>query len=296
MSFIKKHKTLFSDLGLVYAAAIWGSTFYIVKDVLNDIDPIMLVAYRFLLASVILGGYLIIKNKDLFKNFRYGIILGLILGTLYIAQTIGLKHTSASNSGFITGLFVMFIPIFGLMFFKKKISTIKVVSIFLALSGLWVLTGGLADINFGDMLTLIAAVTYALHVLYCDVYVKKKIDPYILSFQQFLVIGILSLFIGLSTGASLTINSVDAVYSVLFLTLFPTVSAFVIQLLAQKNTDPIKVGVIFSLEPVFAAMFAWTLGSEIFVANKAFGGILIVSAMVLSELKFNKKSKNGKKK
>ena len=121
MSFIKKHKTLISDIGLVYAAAVWGSTFYIVKDVLNSIDPIMLVAYRFLLASVILGGYLIIKNKDLFKNFRYGIILGLILGTLYITQTIGLKHTTASNSGFITGLFVIFIPIFGWVIFKKKI-------------------------------------------------------------------------------------------------------------------------------------------------------------------------------
>ena len=100
----------------------------------------------------------------------------------------------------------------------------------------------------------------------------------------------------MSRNTPLTITSVNAIYSIIFLTLFPTISAFVIQLLAQKNTDPIKVGVIFSLEPVFAAIFAWTLGGELFVANRAFGGILIVSAMILSELKFKKSNKNGKKK
>ena len=278
-----KHKNLVADLGLLYAALIWGSTFYIVKNSLSSINPVILVGYRFIFAALILGCYLAIKKKNLFENYKQGFVLGFILWLLYVSQTIGLKFTTASNSGFITGLFIIFVPTISLIIFKKKLSFVKLISIGIACFGLWFLTGGLKQINLGDILTLISALTYALHILFADRFIKNKINPIILSFQQFFVVGLLSFITGILYKFSFTINSIKIFNIILFLTLFPTVSAFVIQLVAQKFTAPVRVALIFSLEPVFAAIFAWTLGGETFIINRAVGGLLIVIAIILSE-------------
>ena len=181
-----------------------------------------------------------------------------------------------------------------MMFFRTKLSIAKLFSVFLALLGLWLLTGGLKEINIGDMLTLIAAVTYAFHILFADKYIKKKSDPYVLSFQQFFFIGVLSIITGIVFQLPTSFGTINTLRVVLFLTLFPTVSAFVIQLIAQKYTTPVKVALIFSMEPVFAAVFAWTLGNEVFIRNRAMGGLIIVIAMILSELPLEKLMKNAK--
>ena len=115
----RKHKLL-AELGLLYAAIIWGATFYIVKGAIGQIDPIVLVGYRFALAGILLGIYLVITRRALFVGLKDGLILGIILWALYIPQTIGLKYTSAANSGFITGLFVVIVPILAYFFFRKK--------------------------------------------------------------------------------------------------------------------------------------------------------------------------------
>ncbi len=279
---IPKYKSFFSDAGLFYAAAIWGSTFFIVKDALSDIDPVMLVAYRFLIAGALLWLFLLYKKKSIFTGLGKALVLSIILWALYIPQTIGLKYTTASNSGFITGLFVAFVPIFLRTIFKRKPTLMEVIASIVSLIGLWVLTGGLKDINFGDSLTLIAAVTYALHVLYSDKYMKSGVDPYVISCQQFLMIGLFSLITGLVLDLPFTIGSVRAGWIVIFLALFPTLSAFLIQMIAQKITSPLKVSLIFALEPVFAAIFAWTLGGEEVVFHRALGGLFIFSALILS--------------
>jgi len=279
---IPKYKSILSDAGLFYAAAIWGSTFFIVKDALSDIDPVMLVAYRFLLAGAILWLYLLMKGKSIFTGLGKAFNLSIILFALYVPQTIGLKYTTASNSGFITGLFVAFVPIFLRTIFKRKPTLMEVIASIVSLIGLWILTGGLKDINFGDSLTLIAAVTYALHVLYSDKYMKEGVDPFVISCQQFLMIGLMSLITGLVLDLPFTIGSVKAWWIVIFLALFPTFSAFLIQMVAQKITSPLKVSLIFALEPVFAAIFAWTLGGEEVVFHRALGGLFIFSALIIS--------------
>ncbi|MFH2019971.1 MAG: DMT family transporter [archaeon] len=283
MKFFKKHKTAIADLGLLYSAAIWGSTFFIVKNSLDSIDPIVLVGYRFMLAAIILGVYLAAKKHNLFDKWKQGFILGFVLWLLYASQTIGLKFTTASNSGFITGLFVVFVPFIGL-FFKIRPTKHKIISVFIAITGLWLLTGGLYDINFGDMLTLIAALTYAIHILLADKYVKNC-HPLVLSFQQFFTMGLLSFASAILFGLPFSVQSSGTVGIIIFLALFPSLSAFAIQLVAQKFTSPIKVALIFTMEPVFAAVFAWTLGKEEFIMLRALGGLLIVAAMIISEVK-----------
>lgn len=283
---MKKLKTFFADFGLLYASAIWGTTFFMVKNVVNYIDPVVLCTYRFFLSALVLLPFLLLNSKSPFSNFKEGIVLGFFLWGIYISQTYGLVYTTASNAAFITGLFIVFIPLFSYLFFKAMPTIMRLSAVFLALVGLWYLTGGLKEINKGDLITLITAITYALHVLFADKYVKNKIDPYILCFQQFLVVSVLSFVSAFVFGLSFEVKSLNSLWIVLYLILFPTVSAFLIQLLAQKIVTPMRASLIFALEPVFGAMFAWTLGGEVFVLSRAFGGLLIFLALIISEMKF----------
>jgi drug/metabolite transporter (DMT)-like permease len=287
MPVVSKHnrsKRGLAHLGLFYSAAIWGSTFFVVKSLLDDVDPVVLVGYRFLMAGLLLLLFLLAKRKSVLKGLGRAVWLGFLLWMLYIPQTIGLKYTTAANSGFITGLFVAFVPLFLRTIFRRKPSLMEVIASGISLVGLWVLTGGLVDINIGDMLTLIAAMTYALHVLYSDRYMKAGIDPVTICCQQFLVVGILSIITALIFDLPFTVASSGAIWMILFLTLFPTLSAFVIQMTAQKIVSPLRVSLIFAFEPVFAGLFAWTLGGEQVVMHRALGGLLIFAALVVSGL------------
>lgn len=286
---VSKGKTALADIGLFYAAVIWGATFFIVKGVLDDVDPVILVAYRFLLAGLLLLTYLLVLKKPVFKDIKKGFTLAVILWFLYVPQTIGLKYTTASNSGFITGLFVAFVPIFLRLIFKKKPTLFEVLASIISLIGLFILTGGLKKVNYGDILTLGAAMTYALHLLYSDKYLKKGVDPIIISCQQFLFVGLFSIITGLIFNLPFTIGSENALYIVIFLGLIPTLSAFVIQFFAQKIASPLRVSLIFAFEPVFAAVFAWTMGGEEFVFRSAVGGFFIFAALVMSGYSNRKK-------
>jgi len=287
-------KTL-ADLGLFYAAAIWGSTFFIVKTALDDIDPVTMVAYRFLLAGLVLLVFLLITGRSVLLGLRRAAFLSLILWLLYIPQTIGLGITTASNSGFITGLFVAFVPLFLKFVIKRKPTLLEVIASGVALIGLWILTGGLTVVNAGDLLTLIAAMAYALHLLYSDKYMKAGIGPYVISCQQFLLVGLYSLVTVLICDLPLGIGSEKAFWIVVFLALFPTLSAFVIQMIVQKTTSPLRVSLIFALEPVFAGVFAWTVGGEPFVLRGAIGGTFIFAALILSGLPSSRTQKQPQK-
>lgn len=285
---VSRKRTVLADLGLVYAAAIWGSTFFIVKGALDGVDPIIMVAYRFLIAGLVMVPFLLWTKRNLFEGLGRAFFLSIILWALYASQTLGLKYTTASNSGFITGLFVFFIPLFLRLIFKRRPTVMEIIASAVSLAGLWILTGGMQEINIGDALTLIAAMTYALHVLYSDKYMKMRIDPYVISCQQFIMVGVLSLITAAVAGLDFVVYTREALYATIFLALFPSLSAFLIQMLAQRITSPLKVSLIFALEPVFAALFAWTLGGEAFITHRATGGLLIFFALILSGLPVGK--------
>ncbi|MDD5303364.1 MAG: DMT family transporter [Elusimicrobia bacterium] len=272
-----------ADFGLVYCAAVWGATFYMVKDALAGVDPVAMVAHRFLLSALLLAPWALVRPSR-GRHLKESLILAVLLFLLYTTQTIGLGYTSASNSGFITGLFVIFVPIFLLFFFRKSPTVVQWVSSVLALLGLWMLTGGISSVNFGDVITLVAAATYAGHLLATDKYVRADADAVVLAFHQFWMTGLMALLYCLVSGRSLAVAGDKAAGTIAFLAVVPTLSAFFIQMRAQKVTLPIKVSLIFSLEPVFGALFAWTLGGEAFVPARAAGGGLIVAAMMAGEL------------
>lgn len=271
------------DFGLFYCAAVWGATFFMVKGALDAVSPETLVGYRFLVSAALLVPW-VLQRRRKSAHMKESAVLALLLYALYISQTIGLKYTTASNSGFITGLFVIFVPLFLLLFFRNPPTPVQWAASGLALVGLWLLTGGIRSLNKGDTMTLIAAMTYAGHLLATDTYVRADADTVLLSFHQFWMTGVLSLLTAAGDGASFRVGTSAAWETIVFLAVFPTLSAFFIQMIAQKKTSPVKVALIFSLEPVFAALFAWTLGGEKFVPARAAGGGLIVAAMVAGEL------------
>ncbi|MEK7388133.1 MAG: DMT family transporter [Elusimicrobiota bacterium] len=272
-----------ADAGLVYCAVVWGATFYMVKDALAGVDPLAMVSHRFLLSALMMAPW-VATRRGRFRHLKESAILATMLFLLYATQTVGLGYTSASNSGFITGLFVIFVPIFMLIFFRQPPTRVQWASSALAMAGLWLLTGGISSVNFGDAITLVAAATYAGHLLATDRCVRADADTVVLAFHQFWMTGAMAAAATALLGRSFAVGSTRSAGTIAFLALVPTLSAFFIQMWAQKFTQPVKVSLIFSLEPVFAALFAWTLGSETFVPARAAGGGLIVAAMMAGEL------------
>ncbi len=279
---MKPNKPLLADLGLIYASAIWGTTFFVVKDILKNIDPVILCAYRFLIAGLIILPYLLLKRKSIFAHWGQGFILGIALWGIYLSQTIGLLYTTASNAAFITGLFVAFVPLFAFIFLRKSPSLVNLLAVLFSISGLWILTGGLKEINKGDLITLITAISYAMHIILADIYIKNKLDPYILTFQQFITVALLSFITAFIFQLPHSISSSKVIWIMSYLIFFPTVIAFLIQLLAQRLTAPLRVSLIFALEPVFGAIFAWTFGGEAFISSRAIGGLFIFIAIIVS--------------
>ena len=273
-----------SELGLFYSAAIWGSTFFIVKDALQNVNPMILVGYRFLLAAIFAGLFCLVTKKSLIKDFVHGSLLGFLLWLLYISQTIGLSFTTASNSGFITGLFIIFVPIFSLVVFNKKPSLLDIIAVISSLFGLWILTGGLTDINFGDLLTIITGITYSMHILLVDKYIRGGDNAFVLGFQQFLISGTISLFLSAVFRFQFLVGNTETVAVILFLALLPSFSAFTIQNIAQKWVKPVRVSLILAFEPLFAALFAWTLGNEVIIFNRLIGGLFIFLGLIISGL------------
>ena len=106
-----------AELGLCYSAAVWGSTFYVVRDTVRTVDPMVLVGYRFLLAALLMVPLVVLRRRKVtLSQLGQGAVLAGLLGTSYLTQTQGLVYTSAANSGFLTGLFVLFVPLFQLLF------------------------------------------------------------------------------------------------------------------------------------------------------------------------------------
>lgn len=278
-----------ADMLLVLMVVIWGSTFFMVKLVITDIDPVGMLFYRFMSAALVLAGILVFKKKSLFDNFVGGAVVGLCLWSIYVPQNIGMQYTTASNSGLITSLYVAFMPLFA-KFFKIKISALRIFSCLVAMLGLWLLTGGFHLMNRGDVITLVAPVAVAFFVLFTDLYLRKGGHPLVLCFQQFFVTGLLSLVWMLVFGSSFAVQTDQALWVLAYLSVFATVVTFGVYSYVQKISSPIKVALIFALEPVFASLFAYWFGGERLTFLQVIGGVLIVLAVIISEVKFQ----NGK--
>ena len=288
------------EIALLFNTIIWGGTFALIKNAFTDISPLLFLGLRFSIAALI---FLPFVYASLKKTNKQTLIAGSVLGFFYFtgfaSQTLGLNLTTATKSGFITGTFVVFIPILQLIIEKRKPKWFNILSVFLVLIGLIMLSSkgenaidfmkqlG-SDFNLGDLLTLLCALLFAFQVVYVDVFTKKY-EYLPMVFVQLLITGIggfiLSFIFSISTleTVKFTFNT-TVVTAVLYTAIFASIIATVIQLKFQKFVSPTKAGIIFSIEPIFAAVFAYFLLSEKISNFGLIGCVLIFIGLIVSEI------------
>lgn len=297
-----------ADLILFGCAAIWGSGFVFQKKASLSMDPLSYNAARFLIAAAVMyGAYNFIRRMKTSRGktiapprgrWQDAIISGVLLFVAINTQQIGITTSSVGKAGFITGLYVVLVPIIG-VFIAHRISALQVISVAIAATGLYFLsvTSGFT-ITFGDTALLINACMWALYILYVDI-ISKRNDTILFAARQYFVCALVSLagglmynaaggaFVGKSLAdalSALLAQVSDARGSLLYNGLASTCVGFSLQIYAQQHAPPTHVSVIISLEAVFAMFFGFMMLREIPTGRELFGASLMFSAIILGQL------------
>lgn len=281
-----------ADAALAFVAIIWGSTFVIVKQALADVSTLYFLFLRFALATVCLlvlftPAFRKMPWRDMSRGLGGGAAAGLFLWLGYILQTVGLKYTTAGNSGFLTGLYIVLVPLIGAAILRKRPSGREVLGITIATAGMSVMTlpslAATFTMNRGDLLTVGCAIAFALHLLTVGYY-SQRLKTEALALGQIACAALLS---ALSLRLEpLRVTWSRAVWIAIILTsIFATAAAFALQTWAQRSTTPTRTALIFALEPVVALLTAVSLGGEVLTPYAVAGGALILAGILAVELK-----------
>ena len=275
-----------ATLALLALTAIWGSTFFLIKDVVTRIPVADMLAVRFALASLglaLLVGPRLTLNRPLLVR---GVGLGLLYGGAQVLQTLGLTQTSASVSGFLTGLYVVATPLLGAALLRQRIRATTWAAVALATCGLAVLSLTGVSGGYGELLTVASAVVYAGHIVALS-RISTPGTALSLSLVQLVVITVICTGLALlpTSGVGLQLpGSARDWLMVGYLGLLAGALTMVLQTWAQARMDPTRAAVIMAMEPVWAAGFAVAVGSEVVTARMIIGGLAILGAMYLAEL------------
>jgi drug/metabolite transporter (DMT)-like permease len=273
-------------LALVLVTAIWGSTFFLIKDVVTRIPVADMLAVRFALATVALAAIVGRHLRLTPKLLRQGCGLGLLYGTAQILQTVGLAHTAASVSGFITGLYVVATPLLAALILKARIPAATWAAVGLATVGLGVLSLHGFAIGYGEMLTLVSAVVYAGHIVALG-QASTATNVLSLSLVQLAVITMICAVAAVlpGSGAGLQLPASGSDWLVVgYLGLVAGAVTMALQTAAQTRIEPSRAAVVMAMEPVWAASFAVAVGGESVTVRMVIGGLAILAAMYLVEL------------
>ncbi len=272
-----------ATVALVALTAIWGSTFFLIRDLVQVVPPVDFLAIRFGIAALLM---IAVFGRAVLALPRRALCIGLALGMLYglaqILQTVGLAFTDAAVSGFITGTYVVLTPLISAVVLRERISAPTWGAVALATVGLAVLSLQGVAIGVGEAVTLGSAVLYALHIIGLGRYSQAS-QAAALSAVQMATIAVLCLAVAAPGGMTLPQTS-GQWWSVLYMAVFASVGALWMQTWAQAHMSATRAAIIMTLEPVFAAYFAITLGGEQLTARMLVGGGLVLAAMYLAEL------------
>jgi drug/metabolite transporter (DMT)-like permease len=275
-------------VALLAMAAIWGSTFFLLKDLVSRVGVLDLLAVRFAIASVALALLAAPRLRIDRTVLRRGALLGVLYGVAQILQTVGLSLTSASVSGFITGLYVVLTPLLGAVLLRTRVDRPTWAGAALAAVGLGVLSLKGLSVGGGEALTFASAVVYALHILVLG----RWSDPdraLGLALVQLVVITLLCAAAALwpdaqgRVGIDLPTAGADW-WSLVYLAVVAGAATMVAQTWAQAHVSASSAAVVMAMEPVWAAAFAVALGGEQVGVRMVVGGLAVVAAMYLVEL------------
>ncbi len=298
----------FGEAAMLLVTLLWGGTFAIIKEALDDVSSMLFIALRFSMAAILLLP-LIYKYRKQFTRevVRAGLVIGLLLFAGFATQTIGLKFTSATKSGFLTGSAVVMVPFLQTMIERKRPTTGSIVGVVVVFIGILLLSSGGESVfaifsefgrnfNFGDFMTLLCAVFFALYIIYLDVFTKRY-EFWLLVILQIYTMAVMAHIFSLGADWSgLEPTRIDftfvLIFGLLYTSLFTTLFTTTVQTKYQKLISPTKASIIFSFEPVFAAIFAFFLLNEKITNLGYIGAALIFTGLIISEILDNFLKKN----
>jgi drug/metabolite transporter (DMT)-like permease len=283
MEDLRARRRTVAVVALVGVTMVWGSTFVVVKDAIGRMPTMDFLAIRFALAAVVMAAVRPSALRRLDRTtLGHGVVLGLVLGLSYIAQTVGLETTAAAVSGFITGLFVVLTPIFGAVLLRTRLRPIVWVAVALATAGLALISLRGTHVGTGEGLTLLCAVGFALHIVGLSRWAPGS-DLWPLTVLQMLTAATLCAVAAAPGG--ITAPPDPESWGALALTgVLATAVAYAIQTWAQRWLAASQVAIVLTLEPVFAGIFAVLFADQAVTFGLVAGGVAIVSAMYLAEL------------
>jgi drug/metabolite transporter (DMT)-like permease len=280
---VRAHGSGLATLGLLAVTAAWGSTFFLIKDLLDRIPVADFLAVRFTIAALALW---LIAPKAVAQLSalarRRAVLLGLVYGAGQLLQTAGLGHTSASVSGFVTGMYVVMTPLFAAALVRARVGASAWAAVVLATGGLALLSLQGFAMGLGETLTLASAALYALHIVALGAWSTPR-EALGLSIVQLAVIAVVCWAGALPGGVELPRTGSDWL-ATLYMALVAGAFALVVQTWAQAHMSATRAAIVMTMEPVFAAAFAVGWGGEDLSARMVGGGALVLAAMYLAEL------------
>ncbi|ANA82399.1 EamA/RhaT family transporter [Paenibacillus glucanolyticus] len=281
-------KPLKADLMILFITICWGSSYLFMKMGLDTLGEFNLIALRFGLAFILAAAIFYPRLRQVnLRTIRYAMLLGSILFIMFTALTFGLKTTTTSNAGFLISLTVVFVPLIHTFLFKKKIEKKLIASILLALTGIALLTIQLPfTFKIGDLFCIAAALCYALHINVVSS-AAQKVDTLSLGILQLGFTGLYAFVMSLILETPVLPSSTNGWIAILVLSVVCSALGFILQTIAQKYTTATRTGLVFSLEPVFAAMFGFWFAHEIMNSVQYFGAALVFLSVVLASVEVN---------
>jgi drug/metabolite transporter (DMT)-like permease len=284
MSVNWKSSPTIASVALVGVTAVWGYTFLVVQDATARMPVMDFLAWRFLVASVVMIALrpTCLRGVTRLELLR-GIGLGAILGLGYITQTYGLRYTSAAISGFITGMFVVLTPVMAWVLLRRKTSRNTWLVVALATVGLALLSLNGWSVGIGELLTLGCAVFFAIHIVGLGEW-SLQYDPYAFALLQIGAVAAISLIAAAPGGIAVPPDR--GVWGVIVITgVLATAVAFLVQTWAQSLVSATRAAVVMTMEPVFAGLFAVVIGGNQLTLRTLGGAACVLAAMLIINLK-----------
>ncbi len=279
-----------ADLALLILTLCWGTTFQLVKDVLDVASPGVFLVARFATAAIVLGAIALARPRRVGEGFlRHALLLGAFMLAGFVLQTLGLRYTSPARSGFLTGLSVLVVPFLARFLLGRRVRASSWAGVSLAVLGLLLLTRPFeeavgAPVRLGDALTIGCAFAFALQIVFTSEWSPRH--PLVpLTLAQVLVTALGAAAMLPLEGAYLHPAGVARfAATVAFTGVLMTAAAFLVMNWAQRRTSAVRAALIFSLEPVAAALFSHYYGGEPLTVAEWWGGGLIVLGVVVGEV------------
>ena len=274
-----------ADLTLLLISIIWGSAF-VAQRVAGQMGSVYLFnGARYLLAAFIVLPFVRRDNISCPRNqYRWMFVAGTLLFIASATQQLGVVYTTAGNAGFITSLYVVLVPVVLFIVWREKVHWISIVAVALAGVGAFFLsTGGRFEVRAGDMLELVGALFWTIHVIVLGKY-ASQFEPMSFSIGQLAVCGLLNLGVGIFTERSMPLN-LPLLGAIVYTAVFSLGLCYTLQIWAQRHTPPADAALILSLESVFAVLSGGLLLNERLAGIQIFGCALIFVAVLLSQFK-----------